>query len=767
MRCDELEPTERVQAHEPQYFRLARDEDRSALECILERGEVRDIHDSIVMQAAELVESREAGVRFTREGLLAAANALLGPRPCDYGTWVHFPWSGQLVHVLPEAEFSEVRTSRNRNKITRAEQAVLGRLRIGIVGLSVGQATAVTLALEGIGGHFRLADFDTLALSNLNRLRAGVHELEQNKAILTARRIFELNPYATIELFAGGVTEDNIGAFMGEEQKLDLLFEECDDLSMKVRLREEARRLGIPVLMETNDRGLLDVERFDREPDRPLFHGLAGQLDSRSLRDLTAYEKVPTVLAIVGDISPRGAASLLDVESTLRGWPQLASAVALGSALNTHAARRIALEQFRESGRFYVDLDQLIGDGASTDVAKISAHAAPSSDVAAGYDSRSLEPLESGPLGETELFKIVTWAALAPSGGNAQPWRFAYRQKAGKLEFWLAPERATSSLDFAHRGSLVALGAAVENARLAATTLGRQVAIELSPADDENRVAVMQFEQSRRTMLGDEDDARLSLSVEARATRRSSNDEEPLSDEMAASLSAFVEESGGRLDLITDRDRLASLGESIATGDKLRLLHPLLHDELVSELRWSELEAISTRDGLDLRSLELSPTDIAAMRLLRSSEVLKELREVGGGEGLKRGARKAVSHAAAVGLLRKPGRRTRRAYLDGGRVMQRLWLWAEANGMGLHPMTGFLYWFEPMTALHERLAHFDAAGAGFSASETRELLELRSDFLAHFPPLEAAEILFFRLVRTRASVLRSLRRPVAQLLTIV
>jgi len=99
--------------------------------------------------------------------------------------------------------------------------------------------------------------------------------------------------------------------------------------------------------------------------------------------------------------------------------------------------------------------------------------------------------------------------------------------------------------------------------------------------------------------------------------------------------------------------------------------------------------------------------------------------------------------------------------------MQRVWLWAEANDMGLHPMTGFLYWFEPETALHEKTAHLDAAGASFNAAEKRELLALRRDFLAHFPPVEGAEILFFRIVRTRAPLLRSLRRSIAETLTVV
>jgi hypothetical protein len=99
--------------------------------------------------------------------------------------------------------------------------------------------------------------------------------------------------------------------------------------------------------------------------------------------------------------------------------------------------------------------------------------------------------------------------------------------------------------------------------------------------------------------------------------------------------------------------------------------------------------------------------------------------------------------------------------------MQRVWLSAEANGVGVHPMTGFLYWLEPMTTLRERIAHFDSPGTGFPATESQELLKLREDFLGCFPPVEGAEILFFRLVRTTGDLsLRSLRRPSAETLSI-
>jgi nitroreductase len=50
--------------------------------------------------------------------------------------------------------------------------------------------------------------------------------------------------------------------------------EECDDLYLKIALREYARKKRVPVLMETSDRGLLEIERFDLEPERGILHGL-------------------------------------------------------------------------------------------------------------------------------------------------------------------------------------------------------------------------------------------------------------------------------------------------------------------------------------------------------------------------------------------------------------------------------------------------------------------------------------------------------------
>ncbi|MFJ3921729.1 3-oxoacyl-[acyl-carrier-protein] synthase III C-terminal domain-containing protein [Streptomyces sp. NPDC090022] len=89
----------------------------------------------------------------------------------------------------------------------RAQQRRLLGRRVGVIGLSVGGNAALTFAMEGIGGSFKLADFDPLSVSNLNRLRAGVHHLGLNKCVLAARQMLEIDPWLDIELYQGGLTD--------------------------------------------------------------------------------------------------------------------------------------------------------------------------------------------------------------------------------------------------------------------------------------------------------------------------------------------------------------------------------------------------------------------------------------------------------------------------------------------------------------------------------------------------------------------------------
>lgn len=713
------------------------------------REQVRglEVFDTLEAQVGELIRCRRPGPGLSAADVVSEAKRVLGPRPEAYGTWAYYPWSRRLVHVLPESEHAELRTSRNRNKITRAEQQKLGRLKLGIVGLSVGQATAMTLALEGIGGEMRLADFDRLSLSNLNRLRAGVHEIGVNKAVITARAIYEVNPYARIVLFTEGITDANLDGFM---DGLDLLFEECDDLAMKIRLREAARSRRIAVLMETSDRGMLDVERFDLEPDRPLLHGLVGSVDAASLRGLTTAEKVPFVLAIIGEISPRGAASLVDIDSTLETWPQLASAVSLGSAINADTARRIALGTFHDSGRFYVDLDRIVGPSDAKVVAA-EAHPEGQPRPVARRTAASPPPAEIG--------TIVRWASLAPSGGNCQPWRFSYRAGDRTLECWHAPERSASMLDYDHRAAHVALGAALENARLACVKLGVGASVARMPGPAGLAWSLRVSPGDRDALARTQDDEVLARAVEERVTNRRLAERRALPAGCADALARVAREAGAELELVADLDAMTRLGEVVARAEKLRMLNPTLHREMVQELRWSPDAARQTADGIDVATLELNAADAAGLHLLRDPVVVQAIRSVGGGEGLKKATRKAVGAASAIGLLRARVDEGGPAatYLRGGEALQRVWLSATARGVAAQPMTVLLY----LLARAE-----DGGGAGLDEEEKAELAALRTELGTLTGPTRGAEIMLMRLHVADPPTARAARRGIGDILSV-
>lgn len=238
---------------------------------------------------------------------------------------------------------------------------------MGVVGLSVGHAVAHTLALEGLCGELRLADFDELDLSNLNRVPSSVFDLGVNKAVAAARRIAELDPYLRVQVFPDGVNAATLDGFL---DGLDLVVEECDSIDTKLLVRQHARARGIPVVMETSDGGVLDVERFDLEPDRPVFHGLLGEMETADVADMTVEQKstIAATLLEPTKLTPRMIASVPEIGRTLSTWPQLGGDVALGGAAVTAAVRAFGRGEPLPSGRRRIDLDSLVRTGVDPTV---------------------------------------------------------------------------------------------------------------------------------------------------------------------------------------------------------------------------------------------------------------------------------------------------------------------------------------------------------------------------------------------------------------
>jgi nitroreductase len=746
---------------QPSLFSLTDPAHRSAIEELLAAGKIAAVHDEIEDQLGELLSTREPHRKLKGEALAAEVRRFLGEAglsAAEYGTWVYYPWTKRLVHVLPEASYRELRSSRNRYKITGDEQRRLSEATIGVVGLSVGLSSAITFALEGIGGKFRLADFDLLALSNMNRLRTPLYHLAVNKSYIAAREMFEVDPYLKIELYPHGLNEDEVDKFLAGNGKLDLLVEECDDLYIKVLVRERAKALQIPVIMDTNDRGMLDIERFDLEPERPVLHGLLDKVSAAHIKGLkTNKDKVPYVVRIFGAIGmqPRTVASLFEIEKSVSSWPQLASGTVLGGALTCDVGRRILLDELRGSGRFYVDLDELIKDGAAAPL-----------QIDRSLDDvlhRKALPLDIPPLARStpgpelsvdDIRTLVSYATLAPSAGNVQPWRFI--SKGNTIRCELDESRAWVFLDFERSATYVAFGAAVENMALAAAAMGIDADIRPFPdASDPRVICDVVLTPGRGEEDGPAPDS-LASQMARRATNRKYASRVPLPEDAVTDMKGAAEEAGARFLLVTKDEELTEIASLIGAADRVMYLSKRLHHELTHELRWTQKEVEATRDGVDVATMELSPPDLAGLRLAMSWPGMELLGKVGGGRAMEDASRKAIDASSAVGVVVGEGT-SPEAYFKAGRALERVWLTAAAHDLAMHPLSGMVYLF----ARVER-----GGGEGLSEGEVETLKGLRERYLKLFDvaPGKEAEVLLFRLGVADPPTLRSLRRPVEEVL---
>lgn len=589
----------------------------------------------------------------------------------DHERWAYYPWRNTVVRIPGPSAFATTRLDRNRHLITSAEQQLLQRQRIGVVGLSSGHAVAYLLATQGLCGSLRLADGDTLELSNLNRVPATVLDVGINKATVAARRIAELDPYLDVEVFTSAVTPELLDRFL---DGLDIVIDQADSLDMKILLREAARERRIPVVMATSDRGQLDVERFDLQPQPPIMHGLLGDIDTATLGGLSTRDKLPYLLRLLDArrLSARGAASLVEVGQTLSGWPQLAGDIWVGAAAVAEAVRRIGLDEPLASGRIQIDI---------TDALDHIDRPAPGEPAAPGRDPDT--GAASTGAGRARIAEVVADAAIrAPSGGNCQPWRIVVDDAS--IQMSLAAEDS-STMDVEFRASAVALGAAMFNVRVAAAAHA-----VLGPVrfDERHPHTALHGEMA----WGDGADARLAKLYEpmlARRTNRHPGTPVAVDPGIARLLAAATADEGARLLLITDRDEISALAELLADADRIRYLTPRLHADMVSELRWPADPSPET--GIDVRGLELDSGELAALELIRRPDVMVELARWDAGSALGDITRQRIAASAALALIVTEGSALT-DYARGGAALEAFWIAAQQCGFGVHPMSPvFLY----------------------------------------------------------------------------
>ncbi len=342
--------------------------------------------------------------------------------------------------------------------------------------------------------------------------------------------------------------------------------------------------------------------------------------------------------------------------------------------------------------------------------------------------------------------KIIDVARCAPSGDNCQPWRFGVEE--GHIRLYNLPEKDTSLFNYKQRASLVAHGALLENLLIAASTFGYRTKFSYFPdGANSNCVAIVELEVAPPT------EEPLYPYITSRSTNRHPYRKQPLTAIESASLINAAKSIGaGNIFLGENEVKKTNLAEVVGINDQLVFENIHLHSFLFEHIRWTDEEAQLKKDGLDIKTLELSPIDACAFRLFKNYSLLSKLKRFGVTKIVANNAKKLSYSASAIGLITMPDRNPDN-YLNAGRVLQRTWLEATRLGLSFQLMTGITFLMEQVhEGITENLSPDNLELINKAYSKIGSIYDINNETLA----------VMFRVGHSEPPSRRSLRLPTEQ-----
>lgn len=282
------------------------------------------------------------------------------------GVWVYYPrpqhfvrYSSRFWHRFSLAMRNSTLQRDPGMKLSWLElRSRMESMVVAVAGCSIGNSALHAVARDLRPCHVKVADCKDFHLTNANRVTLGYDDFGRNKAIVTAEQLHRVDPFMMISVYEEGVHEENIYDFLAgnsdrREPRASVLIEEMDDIEMKIRLREVARELKIPVIMMTDigSAAQLDVRRFDCSQDSPLIFGISDSelyaARDRFIRERTREAWYQFFIAVVG----RGALTVEEFRRIILkedpplfgGAPQLGSTVMTAGGIASEAVARLAL----------------------------------------------------------------------------------------------------------------------------------------------------------------------------------------------------------------------------------------------------------------------------------------------------------------------------------------------------------------------------------------------------------------------------------------
>lgn len=185
--------------------------------------------------------------------------------------------------------------------------------------------------------------------------------------------------------------------------------------------------------------------------------------------------------------------------------------------------------------------------------------------------------------------ELVRYATLAANSHNTQPWRFVISDNAIAVQ--PDPARRTPVVDPDDHHLFASLGCAMENLVQAAAAFGWHAEVALQGVQPVARLAPA---PARRTPLFE--------AIVARQCTRSDFDGSTIAPADLRALEAAAQAPGLRLLLITDKARIENVVDYVTQATLAQMQDPRFVAELKQWTRFSDAEALASRDGLAART---------------------------------------------------------------------------------------------------------------------------------------------------------------------
>ena len=294
-----------------------------------------------------------------------------------------------------------------------------------------------------------------------------------------------------------------------------------------------------------------------------------------------------------------------------------------------------------------------------------------------------------------EVVRILEDSINAPSGSNSQPWRFEFSNN--ELKIIALPEKDHPILNYRNRGTWVAHGALIENIIISSKAHGYTPLFEIFPdKNNKNLTAVFKFEKSNP------EEEPLFPYIAQRATNRKPYQKTRLTGDQKNKLLEVVPKmSGVEVKFVEEQELVKELAEASSASEIVTLENQTLHKLFFEEIVWSRKEEAKKGKGLYLKTMELKPPQELVLRLVKRWSVMNFLNKIGFARKIATDNAKAYSSCATMIGIVVSGED--QSFLDAGRVMERLWLQAAKMKLGLHLMSGTLFFYQVISAGEKKI----------------------------------------------------------------